>query len=184
MKTTIKFTAPAHVAAGTRARDVENAMKRYVKFTAPKIEKDVNATDGKQKPIKSTVKFTAPTIISYGNDSVYYGVEQMPQFPGGDEEMMKFIKDNLHYPPVAVAAGIEGRLTIRFVVSRDGDVTDVKVIRGIDAACDKEAVRVVKLMPKWIPGRQEGRNVPVFYTLPIVYKLPKINIPYSLFKNS
>ena len=148
---------------------------KTVKFTAPKIEKGVKTTVKFTAPVitdsvKSTIKFTAPVIIE---DKPVYGVEQMPQFPGGDEEMMKFIKDNLHYPPVAAAVGIEGRVTIRFVVSRNGDVTDVKVIRGRDAACDKEAVRVVKLMPKWIPGRQKGRNVPVYYTLPIVYKLSK-----------
>jgi len=154
LKTTIKYTAPK----------IKKSVKTTVKFTTTVI------TDS----VKSTIKFTAPVIISHGNDSVYYnGVEKMPQFPGGEEEMLKFIHDNLHYPPVAATAGIEGRVTIRFVVSRDGDVTDVKVIRGFDAACDKEAVRVVKLMPKWIPGRQEGRNVPVYYTLPIVFKLQK-----------
>jgi len=112
---------------------------------------------------------TSPVI----EDKPVYGVEQMPQFPGGDEELMKFIKDNLHYPKVAAEVGIEGRVTIRFVVSRIGEVTDVTVIRGFDPSCDREAVRVVKMMPKWIPGRQQGRNVPVYYTLPIVYKLQK-----------
>ena len=74
---------------------------------------------------------------------------------------------------MAAEVGIEGRVTIRFVVSRTGDVTDVTVIRGLDPSCDKEAVRVVKMMPRWIPGRQKGRNVPVYYTLPVVFKLQK-----------
>jgi protein TonB len=69
--------------------------------------------------------------------------------------------------------GIEGRVTIRFVVGKTGEVTDVTVIRGMDPQCDNEAVRIVKLMPKWIPGRQNGRNVPVYYTMPIVFKLQK-----------
>lgn len=106
-------------------------------------------------------------------DKPVYGVEQMPQFPGGDKELMKFIHDNLEYPKVAAEVGIEGRVTIRFVIARDGNITDVTVIRGLDPSCDKEAVRIVKMMPRWIPGRQNGRNVPVYYTLPIVYKMKK-----------
>jgi len=141
-------------------------MKTTIKFTAPAHVKKMKAV------YRSTVKFTAPVIISHGNDSVYYGVEQMPQFPGGEIELMKFIKDNLHYPQVAAEVGIEGRVTIRFIVNRNGDVRDVTVIRGI-TSCDKEAVRVVKMMPKWIPGRYNGRDVSVYYTLPITFKLQK-----------
>ena len=149
-------------------------VKSAIKFTAPAHVKEAKTTDGKQRVYKSTVKFTAPVIISDGNDSIYYnGVEQMPQFPGGEVELMKFIKDNLHYPTVAAENGIEGRVTIRFVVRRNGEVTDITVIRGFNPACDKEAIRVVKLMPKWTPGRQNGRDVPVYYTLPILFKLQK-----------
>ena len=104
-------------------------------------------------------------------DKPVYGVEHMPMYPGGEEELLKFIHDNLHYPKVAAEVGIEGRVTIRFVVNRIGEVTDVKVIRGIDPSCDAEAVRVIKMMPNWTPGRQNGKNVSVYYTLPIVYKL-------------
>lgn len=100
-------------------------------------------------------------------------VEQMPQYPGGEEELMKFILGNLRYPSVAKEVGIEGRVIIRFVVSRNGDVQNVEVLRGLDPSCDKEAVRVVKMMPNWIPGKQNGRNVPVFFTIPIVYRLAK-----------
>lgn len=106
-------------------------------------------------------------------DKPVYSVEQMPQYPGGEEELLKFIKDNLRYPKVAVETGIEGRVYIRFVVSRTGEVTDVTVIRSLDASCDAEAVRVIKMMPNWTPGRQNGMNIPVYYTIPIVYKLNK-----------
>lgn len=98
-------------------------------------------------------------------------VEQMPQFPGGEKELMAFISRNLKYPTIPLESGIQGRVTIRFVVSKTGDVTDVQILRGLDPYCDKEAIRVIKLMPKWIPGRQNGRNVPVYYTLPITYRL-------------
>ncbi len=120
----------------------------------------------------SSLMAQGPVIIE---DKPVYGVEFMPQFPGGEEALLKFIKDNLHYPKVAAEVGIEGRVTIRFVVNKIGEVTDVTVIRGLDPSCDKEAVRVVKLMPNWTPGRQNGKNVPVYYTLPIVYKLQKGN---------
>jgi protein TonB len=100
-------------------------------------------------------------------------VEQMPQFPGGEEELMKFILGNLRYPSVAKEVGIEGRVIVRFVVSKTGEVTNVEILRGLDPSCDKEAKRVVSMMPKWIPGKQNGRSVPVYFTIPIVYRLAK-----------
>lgn len=100
-------------------------------------------------------------------------VEQMPQFPGGNEALVNFIKENLKYPLASFEAGIEGRVTIRFVISKEGKVTDVMVIRGLDSLCDQEAMRVVKMMPTWTPGRQNGKLVPVYYTLPVVYKLQR-----------
>jgi protein TonB len=77
----------------------------------------------------------------------------------------------LKYPTIAAENGIQGRVTLRFVVSKTGEITDVNIIKGLDPSCDKEAVRVVKTMPKWIPGKQNGRNVPVYYTLPVVFRL-------------
>lgn len=85
--------------------------------------------------------------------------------------MQKFIRDNLRYPVVAQEAGIQGRVTLRFVVSKTGAIENVTVVRGIDPSCDKEAVRVVKSMPKWIPGKQNGLNVPVYFNLPIQFRL-------------
>jgi|WetSurMetagenome_2_1015567.scaffolds.fasta_scaffold246561_2 periplasmic protein TonB len=104
-----------------------------------------------------------------------YSVEKMPQFPGGEEALLAFIKNNLKYPAVAAEIGIQGRVVLRFVINTDGNVTDINVIRSLSKECDNEAVRVVKLMPKWIPGSQDGKNVPVYFTLPFVYKLLKGN---------
>jgi len=104
-------------------------------------------------------------------DKPFVTVEQMPQFPGGEADMQRFIGDNMKYPAPAIEIGIEGRVTIRFVVTETGAISDVQVLRGIHPSCDKEAVRVVTSMPKWIPGKQNGRNVPVYFTLPIVFKL-------------
>lgn len=95
----------------------------------------------------------------------------MPRFPGGEAAMHKFIGDNLKYPVSAQDAGIQGRVTVRFVVSKTGKVSDVKIIRGIDPACDKEVVRIIKAMPNWIPGEQHGIAVPVYFTIPVVFRL-------------
>jgi len=134
----------------------------------------ITATVTSPPPLKSIGKFRAPVILSHVKDSVYnQGVEQMPTYPGGDEAMLKFINDNLKYPYVAASNGIEGRVTIRFIVSRTGSIKDIKVIRGIYKECDDEGVRVVKMMPNWNPGINKGQPVDVYYTLPIVYKLQK-----------
>ena len=101
----------------------------------------------------------------------YTMVEQMPQFPGGDRELLSFIAKNLRYPTIAQENGIQGKVFVRFVVSATGDVKDVKVMRSLDPYCDKEAIRVIQSLPKWIPGKQNGRNVPVYYTVPITFKL-------------
>ena len=84
---------------------------------------------------------------------------------------MKFINDNIRYPIPAQEAGIQGRVVIRFVVSKTGEIRDVTVLRSVESSLDKEAVRVIKLMPKWIPGKQNGNSVAVYFTVPVVFKL-------------
>lgn len=102
-----------------------------------------------------------------------YHAEFMPQFPGGESEMYKFISENLRYPAIDQEIGNEGRVSIRFVVTKTGEISDVQILRGVSSTCDKEAVRVIKNMPKWIPGKQNGNPVPVYFTLPIIFKLKK-----------
>ena len=102
---------------------------------------------------------------------VFQVVEEMPQFPGGLSEAMKFLAKNIKYPVSAQQAKIEGRVIVRFVVGRDGSVSNVEVVRGVSPELDAEAVRVVSLMPKWIPGKQRGKAVAVKYTMPIMFRL-------------
>ena len=102
---------------------------------------------------------------------VFQVVEEMPQFPGGLGEAMKFLAKNIKYPVEAQQAKIEGRVIVRFVVGRDGSVSDVEVMRGVSPELDAEAVRVVSMMPKWIPGKQRGKAVAVKYTMPIMFRL-------------
>lgn len=98
-------------------------------------------------------------------------VEQKPQFPGGEGEMYKWLGANIVYPPAAAEEGVSGRVVVEFVVGKDGSITNVRVVRPRHPALDKEALRVVKAMPKWIPGRNNGQPVKVTYTLPVTFKL-------------
>jgi protein TonB len=104
-------------------------------------------------------------------NKVFTAVEQMPQFPGGEAELMKYIQKNLKYPPVAMENNIQGRVVVQFVVTKTGKIGEVKVVRGKDPDLDKEAVRVVKSLPDFIPGKMNGQSVNVWYTLPITFKL-------------
>ena len=95
----------------------------------------------------------------------------MPEFPGGQAELFKYLSENTHYPEIAELNRIEGRVIVTFVVERDGSITDVKVAKSVDPSLDKEAVRVVKSMPKWKSGKQNGEAVRVKFTVPITFRL-------------
>lgn len=105
------------------------------------------------------------------DNQVFTAVEQMPQFPGGEKALMEYIHKNLRYPPVAMENNIQGRVIIQFVVTKTGKIGEVKVARSKDPDLDKEAVRVVKSLPDFIPGKMNGQSVNVWYTLPITFKL-------------
>ena len=98
-------------------------------------------------------------------------VEQQPSFPGGQNALLQWLQQNIHYPPVAEENGIQGRVVVSFVVEPDGSITNVQVVRGVDPSLDKEAVRVTKAMPKWQPGKQNGQAVRVKYNLPVQFRL-------------
>ncbi|OPZ29966.1 MAG: transport protein TonB [Bacteroidetes bacterium ADurb.BinA174] len=104
-------------------------------------------------------------------DEVFVVVENQPQYPGGTEAMNKFINENLQYPVIAQENGIQGRVIINFIIEKDGSLSDIRVVRGVDPALDKEAVRLIGSMPKWTPGKQRGYDVRVRYTLPITFRL-------------
>lgn len=98
-------------------------------------------------------------------------VEQQPEFPGGQDAMYKWLSDHINYPPAAAEEGVQGKVIVEFVVSKSGKVENVRVLRGRHQALDKEALRVVKAMPNWNPGRNNGQPVKVTYTLPVSFKL-------------
>lgn len=100
-------------------------------------------------------------------------VSQMPEFPGGEEELMRYLAQNIQYPKQALDGNTEGRVLIGFVVNKEGEIDDVKVLRSIGDGCDEEAVRVIHKMPKWNPGKNNGKLVNVFYNLPVTFQLMK-----------
>ena len=137
---------------GTEDRNVTRTLKEEVV-----VEKKVEAP-------KETKK-----------EEIFRSVEQMPQFPGGEAALMKYLSSHINYPAMAAENNIQGRVVVQFVVEKDGKVGDVKVVRSVDKDLDKEAIRVCKTLPKFTPGRQNGQAVRVWYTLPVNFKLQGTN---------
>jgi protein TonB len=176
---------------------VVEKVKSSVKFTAPEIKKDeeVKPEDElKSQDDLAKINTAIGTFDVKGNDEaegevlkakevvvdekpkeeetkVFEVVEQMPSFPGGEAELIKYLSTHIKYPAIAEENGIQGRVTATFVVERDGSITDVKVVKSVDPSLDKEAIRVLKAMPKWIPGKQNGSAVRVKYTVPVTFRL-------------
>ena len=173
-------------------------VKSSVKFTAPEIKKDDEVKPEDEIKSQDDLAKTNTAIGTFdvkGNDEaegevlkakeviadekpkeeetkVFDVVEQMPEFPGGAAALMKWLSDNIKYPSIAEENGIQGRVVCTFVVERgDGSVTDIQVARSVDPSLDKEAIRVLKKMPKWIPGKQNGSAVRVKYTVPVTFRL-------------
>ena len=177
---------------------VVERVKSSVKFTAPVIKKDDEVKPEDELKTQDELMNTKTAIGALdvkGNDDangevlklkeavvqpepkpevenkVFDVVEQMPSFPGGNDALMKYLSDNVKYPVVAQENGVQGRVVVSFVVEKDGSITDVKVVRSVDPSLDKEAQRVVKSMPRWIPGKQNGSAVRVKYNVPVSFRL-------------
>lgn len=176
---------------------VVEKVKSSVKFTAPEIKKDEDVKPEDELKSQDDLAKTNTAIGSFdvkGNDEaegevlkakeviaeekpkeeetkVFDVVEQMPQFPGGQQALFEYLSKNIKYPVIAEENGVQGRVIVTFVVERDGSITDVKVVKSVDPLLDKEAQRVVKAMPHWIPGKQNGSAVRVKYTVPVTFRL-------------
>lgn len=112
-----------------------------------------------------------PQSTGTSNDSIYQKVEVMPEFPGGNSALFLFLATNVKYPTISQENGIQGRVIVSFVIDKDGSITDIEVVRSIDPILDKEAIRVIKIMPKWKPGMIKGKPVRVKYTVPVTFSL-------------
>ncbi|MBR3984391.1 MAG: M56 family metallopeptidase [Bacteroidaceae bacterium] len=146
-----------------------------------------NWTPGKQKGKPVRVRFTLPVTFRLSGDApkqateakqpeatddkIFQVVEERPQFPGGDAELMKFINANVKYPKEAQEQGKQGRVIVVFVVEKDGSITDAEVLKPVDPLLDAEALRIVNMMPKWTPGKQRGKEVRVRFTIPVTFRL-------------
>ena len=141
------------------------------------LEPDTSAIDVPVVGAMGATKYGAPwfkrnATQAVGNDdTVYRSVEQMPQFPGGEAALMKYLESHINYPPAAAKNKIEGNVIVQFVVKKDGSIGEVKVVHSLEKDLDKEAVRIVKSLPKFTPGRHDGQAVSVWYTLPVSFKL-------------
>jgi periplasmic protein TonB len=142
------------------------------------VDDDVEVDDDFKIDVEATIETQVREFIpvvyeeeEVDENYIFEIVEENPEFPGGNDAMMKFLRDNTRYPVIAREAGIQGTVFVTFVVERDGSVTNVSVIRGIGGGCDEEAVRVVRSMPKWKPGKQRNQPVRVQYRMPIRFVL-------------
>lgn len=170
LKSSIKFTAPV-IKKDEEVRD-EDEMKSQKDLTETKVTisiADVKGNDEANGKDIADLKQVVTQAVE--EDKVFEMVEQSPQFPGGQTELLKYIAEHMKYPTIAQENGTQGRVICQFVVGKDGQVRDVTVVRSLDPYCDKEAIRVIKTMPRWIPGKQNGKAVSVKYTVPIVFKL-------------
>lgn len=178
---------------------VVERVKSSIKFTAPVIKKDEEVKPDEELKTQDELMSTKTAIGTFdvkGNDDangeilkakeviaepeppkheeenkVFDIVEQQPLFPGGPAALVKYLSENTKYPVVAQENGVQGRVTVQFVVEKDGSISDVHVLRGVDPSLDKEAVRVVKSMPRWTPGKQNGITVRVNYRVPVLFRL-------------
>lgn len=131
---------------------------------------DFSAEDDASQRVVVQAPVAAP-VEEEEEQQVFVVVEKMPEFPGGEEAMRRYLARNIRYPLIAQENGIQGRVICQFVVNADGKIVDVQVVRGVEASLDAEAVRVIQSMPSWTPGKQGGKSVRVKYTLPIRFKL-------------
>ncbi|MBP6610841.1 MAG: energy transducer TonB [Paludibacter sp.] len=132
---------------------------------------EITTEDNKNAEVVIAAPVAVAQVQEEEDNVVFQVVETMPGFPGGDQALFKFLGENVKYPVIAQENGIQGRVICQFVVNRDGSIVDVEVVRPVDPSLDKEAIRVIKSMPKWSPGKQRGKPVRVKYTLPVNFKL-------------
>ena len=154
----------------------EPELPEILDVVEEKVENKIDLSSLEDDQSKAQIQtYTPPPppkpVEEEATDEIFVVVEKQPDFPGGTSALMKFLGDNIKYPVIAQENGIQGRVITTFVVERDGSISDVQVVRGQDPSLDKEAVRVIKTMPKWTPGQQRGKPVRVRFTLPVQFRL-------------
>ncbi|MDY6207144.1 MAG: TonB family protein [Prevotella sp.] len=174
VRETQKFTAP--VIKKDELVKEENLVKQMDKLddkVAVGVKDQEGTKDRTIEAIRNDIAVNTPPKeeVKQEVNKIFDIVEVAPLFPGGESALRSWLASNTKYPPIAEDNGIQGRVIVQFVVERDGSVSNVQVVRGVDPSLDKEAARVVKSMPKWTPGKQNGQAVRVKYNVPVVFKL-------------
>ncbi|MDO4159110.1 MAG: energy transducer TonB [Prevotellaceae bacterium] len=173
--TAVSIESTTQTAKETKGKAVhENDMAESVdkEKTEKKTEKAVETTHDFGKDDNNVIEEQKLNTVLVSPDSVVYNVvEVMPEFPGGMNAMMGFFIKNIKYPADAIAEKVEGRVIVRFVIDADGKVCDVEIVKSVSKSIDAEALRVVKAMPTWIPGKINGKAVRVRFTVPVIFKL-------------
>lgn len=169
VKATVRFVPPV-IRPDEEVPDVDTTMKTVEQLNTARgaiySETHEGVTDN-----PDAVNPDVEQIIEDTTTKVYSFVEQMPEFPGGEEQLRKYLASNIRYPEIAQENGIQGRVFVSFVVGKDGYITDIQVVRGVDPSLDREAIRVIKAMPPWKSGKQNGAAVRVSMSLPVNFKL-------------
>ncbi len=171
----VKFTEPVIKKDNQVKEDNQLKQQEDLNESTTKIGAlDVKGNDEGGEVLKverAEIEQPKPEPKKEEDNKVFDVVEQQPAFPGGQGALLSWLSQNIHYPAVAEENGIQGRVVVSFVVEKDGSISNVQVVRGVDPSLDKEAARVVKSMPKWTPGKQNGQAVRVKYNVPVTFKL-------------
>ena len=172
LKSSLKFTAP--VIKKDEEVPEEEEMKTQEEVTQSKVAisiADVKGNDEIHGQDIADLREVAQEKPKEEVEEIFMAAEQMPQFPGGPAALQEFLAKNLRYPPIAAENGISGTVVVRFAVWKDGSIRNIEVLSPVDRSLDEEAVRVIKSMPNWIPGKQNGNNVSVYFTAPVRFQL-------------
>lgn len=169
-----EITAPPPAAAPKIAEvlnivDNETELVEEEVETSEEVNQAITTTHGTGAPASTGP--TGPVVEEVEDETVYQIVEENPSFPGGDAACMKWLAENIKYPSICVEQGIQGRVIATFVVNKDGSIVDIEIVRSPDPYLSKEAERVLKLMPRWKPGKQRGKPVRVKFSLPVMFRL-------------
>ena len=167
LKATIQFVPPVVV----KDEEATQQLVRQDELTETDKQISVATVEGSKEGVDIKDLAEHKVIVEAPKEQIFEHVEQPPTFPGGDGAMYKWLTDNIVYPTIAQEQGIQGRVTLKFVVRPDGSVDNVEIMKGLEPSCDREAVAKVKKMPKFVPGRQNGQPVSVWFILPVYFRL-------------
>lgn len=170
----VEITRPENTPPPPPPAPVVTEVLNVVEDDVELEQQDILTSEDTQEAAQTAV-YTPPAAVEEEEEEaaqqIFTVVEEMPEFPGGMNELLKYLAKSIKYPVIAQENGIQGRVICAFVVNRDGSIVDAEVLRGVDPSLDKEALRVIMSMPKWKPGKQRGKPVRVKYTVPVTFRL-------------